>query len=98
MRVRFFTLLLMITIVNGCATSKIRDREYVTLSGEIIDQSRTTIPANAQLHVLLTETNPKDADDKVIATDSKVLQGKQSKLAFSIVYSSDKINKNAYRG
>ena len=74
MLLRLIASLMIIVIIHGCATSKIRDREYLTLSGKVIDQSRTKIPANAQLHVLLTESTAKEADDKVIATDSKTLQ------------------------
>jgi uncharacterized lipoprotein YbaY len=95
MQMRFFTMVLIIAVIHGCANSKIRDREYLTLSGEVHDQSRENIPVNAQLHVLLTEINPNEADDKVIATDSKLLQGKVRKLAFSIIYNSDKIKKDS---
>lgn len=96
MQNRLITILFFITLIGGCATSKIRDSEFLTITGEVINQSQIELPDKAQLHVLLTEDHPNNINDKVIATDSQLLNGQHDKRAFSIVYRSDKINTAAH--
>jgi len=91
MLLRVILLITIIFVLNSCSTSTIRDREYLSIIGTVIINSE--LPNNAQLHVLLTENSQADVEDKVIATDSKVLIGNIGNQPFSIPYRSDIIKK-----
>jgi len=89
---RIVALLLTLFIPIGCSTDLIRDRQNLALNGQALISDKETIPAGAELHVLLVESNPNQADAKVISTDSKLVLGVETQVPFSIPYSSHLIN------
>lgn len=95
MQFRVISLTLIVFLLNSCSNTSIRDREYLSLLGEVIIRSEVELPENAQLHVLLTENNPNEVEDEVIATDSKELVANETSLSFAVPYRSDAINEDS---
>lgn len=95
MRIRTCMLLFIAALVAACSGSGLRDRETLNLNGRVVAPADRIPAAGSVVHVLLTEHPENTADDRVIATDSALADGRVREFDFSIAYHSDRIRETA---